>query len=511
MQVKKFEAPTIQEALETIKRELGPEAIILQTKNHKRGFGLMSKASVEVTAAVSERSMQKKDYVEKRVAERDRDAMRKMPADRQAEYFDKHGEKHLERLQQQASRDRVELQSGPGGARHTGLFGSSKTRTPANAPAPAAAPAKKITSTRYIDIDSQELPTYAAAAPAPRASQAAAAHGPSSGPSGATPGALGFGGGVEEEVRHLKRMIQELKSAQDTFSESRASRGPADPISASASPETLSTPALRDAFEQLVLNGVERRYALPLIKKVSFELGAQGDGHTTSPDAVLDALAGEIMQTAEVLSPMAGILPRAQSGDNSLPAVLSIVGPTGVGKTTTVAKLASEAILKRNLKVGLINLDSYKVAAFDQLGTYAKILNVPFRSCGSSEELQAALKDFQSLDLILVDTAGRSQRDPGSLREMQGMLAGIPMARTMLALSVTTRDAELYDMANRFAIFRPQGLIVSKLDEATAFGAVYNLSQRVKLPLLYFTTGQRVPEDIEDATGERVAALILEL
>src|SRR5438445_8017053 len=93
MQVKKFEAPTIQEALDNIKRELGPEAIILQTKNHKRGFGLMSKASVEVTAAVSERSLQKKQFVEKKIPEPTKDALKKMPAQRQAEFYDKYADR----------------------------------------------------------------------------------------------------------------------------------------------------------------------------------------------------------------------------------------------------------------------------------------------------------------------------------------------------------------------------------------------------------------------------------
>ena len=91
------------------------------------------------------------------------------------------------------------------------------------------------------------------------------------------------------------------------------------------------------------------------------------------------------------------------------------------------------------------------------------------------------------------------------------MLSSVPNLRTHLVLSVITRDSELYDMATRFSIFRPQGLIMSKLDEATIFGSIYNVSQKVKLPLLYFTTGQRVPEDIEEASRERVASLILNL
>jgi flagellar biosynthesis protein FlhF len=223
----------------------------------------------------------------------------------------------------------------------------------------------------------------------------------------------------------------------------------------------------------------------------------------------MDRVAGEIMLSTEVVSALAGIEPNR--GEGGKPAIIALVGPTGVGKTTTVAKLASEAALRRNLRVGLVNLDSYKVAAFDQLGTYAKILNVPFRSVASKEDLAVAMQDFQSLDLVIVDTTGRSQRDPDSLRELQELLVALPDARTHLVLSATTRDMELYDMANRFSAFRPRGIIMSKLDEATIYGAIYNVSQKIKLPLAYFTTGQRVPEDIEEATRERLASLILDL
>jgi flagellar biosynthesis protein FlhF len=302
---------------------------------------------------------------------------------------------------------------------------------------------------------------------------------------------------IEEEVKHLKRMIEEMKNSQDD-----GALGTGSQLLLSRS--KLSTPALQDAFEQLIVNGVDKKYAYDLIKKTAFELGEE---QARSPEAVLDLLAAEAMRSTEVSSPLSGIVPQSGNG----PIVIALVGPTGVGKTTTVAKIASEAILKRNLKVGLINLDSYKVAAFDQLGTYAKILNVPFRSAGTAQDLQAAISDFRGLDVVLVDTTGRSQKDPQALHEMQTLLSAVPSIRTQIVLSVTTRDTELYDVVNRFSVFRPEGIIMSKLDEGTIYGAIYNISQKAKLPLLYFTTGQRVPEDIEDATPERVASLILDL
>ena len=490
MQVKKFEAPTIQEALDNIKRELGPEAIILQTKKHKRGFGLMSRASVEVTAAVSERSMQKREFSEKRVSDRDRDAFKSMPAEKQAKIQDRYVERH------EAMHPRAGASGNSGLDALVGQMSErvEVSRQPARKGQPAPAPAKKITATRYIDIDADQIPEPKAAP--------IRAPGRSTVPAPSNP----LGMSVEDEVRHLKRMIEDLKTAQDQIQAAPTAEARAG-AEASGNVQALGTPALQDAFDQLILGGVEKRIAFNLIKRASFVLG---ESLAQNPDLVIDQLAAEIMEGVEISSPLAGIYPRAESNSPG-PGIIALVGPTGVGKTTTVAKIASEAILKRNMKVGLINLDTYKVAAFDQLGTYAKILNVPFRSVANFEDLGAAIRDFQSLDLILIDTTGRSQRDPSSLQEMHSTLQTIPGVRTQLVLSVTTRDNELYDMANRFSIFRPQGIIVSKLDEATIYGAIFNVAQKVKLPLLYFTTGQRVPEDIEEASKERVAALVLDI
>jgi flagellar biosynthesis protein FlhF len=503
MQVKKFEAPTIQEALETIKRELGPEAIILQTKKHKRGFGLMNQASVEVTAAISERSLQKKKFVETRLPEPSRSSVEKLTAEKQASFYNEYVEKHSR----------------------------SKERAGAESAAKAQRP---VTATPYVDIDDDESISirktgHAAygASPAKRGATAskpegraasqtqskAAATVSASVPqvaSGASAGSFGSFSGmsVEEELKHLKRMVQELKTAQD--------QGPASGAQAlmgAGRAGAFSTGALTDAFEQLVMNGVDKRYALKLVRQVGFELGPE---RAENPDDVLDQLASEIMSTTRTRSALADVEPRPRDPETgavmgALPAVIALVGPTGVGKTTTVAKLASEAILRRSLKVGLINLDCYKVAAFDQLATYAKILNVPFRSAGSLEELNAAIQDFSSLDLVLIDTTGRSQRDSGTIHEMQQLVHAVPGVKTELVLSATTRDHELYDMAKRFGVFQPGGIIVSKLDEAMMYGALYNIGQRTGLPLNYFTTGQRVPEDIEEASRERLVSLVMDL
>lgn len=447
MQIKKFEAPSIQEALDAIKRDLGPEAIILQTKRNRKGFGLMGGASVEVTAAISDRSMTKRAFSERRLPEEGKETIRNLPASRQADIL----EKSVERAQ-------------------------ARENKPAGIQVP-----KKLTERRYADIDSHDVPKTQAAS----ASRAAA-------PSAPAPQKL------EDEVRHLKRMIEELKIAQEDAG-SGASSGFASQLH--------DNPALMDAFEHLLMNGVDKRYALGLVKKAGFELGPQD---SKNPDAVLDQVTYEVMNALDTLNPFEHLTPgsRGEAG----PFCVALVGPTGVGKTTTLAKLASLAVLKKNLRVGLVNLDVYKVAAFDQLQTYAKILNVPFRSAQNLEEFHSALTDFRGLDLVLIDTTGRSQRDEASLKEMSELIRSLEIpVQVHLCAASSTRDLELYDIANRFSVFKPTALTITKLDESSLFGAVFNAAQRSKLPLSYFTTGQRVPEDLEEATRERVAALIMDL
>ncbi len=459
MQIKKYEAPTMQEALDTIKRELGPEAIILQTKKHKKGFGLMGGASVEVTAAISDRALQKKSFVEKVMPEDQRRGYASMPASAQAAVLNETVDYYQTRQQERRARDKIQV------------------------------PEARSTSARYAEIDSHEVEKMVSR-PAPRAPQAAPAAQPQTTQT-AIPAQL------SAEVQQLKRMIEEMKTAQEESGS--LNQGFATQLS--------STPALLDAFEHLILSGVDKRFALGLVKKAGFELG---ETEANNPDLVMDQIAYEVMASLDTLHPLENLQPGTR-GDQG-PMLVALVGPTGVGKTTTVAKIASDAILKRNLRVGLINLDAYKIAAFDQLATYAKILNAPFRSVHNEEELKAALGDFQPLDLVLIDTTGRSQKDLQSLKEMNHLLrsTGKPV-QSHLCVSAMTRDLEIYDIASKFSVFKPNALVMTKLDESAIFGSIYNASVKAKLPLSYFTVGQRVPEDLEEATRERVAALVMDL
>jgi len=471
MQVKKYEAPTVQEALDTIKRELGPEAIILKTKQHKRGFGLMSKGSVEVTVAVSERSLSKKKVTENRLTEESVNELQRLPADKQADLYEELLEKQISSV---SSKEKMQNQT--------------QKQDQAS---------KKITATRYIDIDDTEetkrlsnkgqqaMDTYQAT----RSDTSRMVRNNKS--------------KVEEEVDQLKRLIAEMKTEMDEKS-ALSNSG----VQSLMRQPALSTSALQNAYQQLVVAGVESRFALELVQNISFTLP---EAQLDDLDTVLDQLTLDLIENIHTENFFSTIQPRTEGNDIGAPILIALVGPTGVGKTTTVAKIASNAVNEKKLRVGMINVDNYKVAAFDQVATYAKILNLPFRSVANELELKHAVSDFKNLDLVILDTTGRSQKEVESLIEMQKLIHSQSNVKTYLTLSVAIRDAELHEMGKKFGIFRPEGLIFSKLDEALSYGSIYNLSHRLKLPVHYFTTGQKVPDDLESATPERLAALILDI
>lgn len=189
--------------------------------------------------------------------------------------------------------------------------------------------------------------------------------------------------------------------------------------------------------------------------------------------------------------------------------VAMLVGPTGVGKTTTIAKLAGRFGVSHGLRVGLITVDTYRVAAVDQLRTYAEIIDLPMQVVTSPEELPAALAVFAEFDLVLIDTAGRSPHDDRRLDELKQLVEAANPDHVFLVLSLACGAKPLHSAAERFAAVRPTSLILTKLDEAAGCGAILSASRDIVLPVTYLTAGQEVPRDIEPSNPCRIARLIL--
>ncbi|ABL01038.1 flagellar biosynthesis protein FlhF [Pelobacter propionicus] len=191
------------------------------------------------------------------------------------------------------------------------------------------------------------------------------------------------------------------------------------------------------------------------------------------------------------------------------PRIIALVGPTGVGKTTTTAKLAAMHAFNRGNKVALITMDIFRVGAIEQLKTYSRIMGIPIEVASTPKELESAVEKHADCDLIFIDTAGRSHKDTEKLNEMKQFFADkIPM-EVFLCLSATTKDRELTEILNCFSIFQISKVVFTKIDESESFGNMINVLMKGNLQVAYFTTGQRVPEDIEVATPSKLADMIL--
>jgi flagellar biosynthesis protein FlhF len=187
-----------------------------------------------------------------------------------------------------------------------------------------------------------------------------------------------------------------------------------------------------------------------------------------------------------------------------------LVGPTGVGKTTTVAKIAANQMMHQRRRVALVTVDVFRIGAVQQLETYARLMGLPFFVATNPEEAKkCAYQAKQVADLVLVDTIGRSPKHTDQLASLWELVAAMDPDEVLLTLPANGNPADLTLAADQFSIFCPTSLIITKLDEATQTGVIVNLVTRLNLPVSYVTTGQNVPEDLEVPTSERLAEWVL--
>jgi flagellar biosynthesis protein FlhF len=252
-------------------------------------------------------------------------------------------------------------------------------------------------------------------------------------------------------------------------------------------------------FMTLTGNRVCEDLALEIVTAVQKQLRPD---HLKQADFVKERLAEHI----EKLIPTAGPIKRTKTG---APHVVALIGPTGVGKTTTIAKLAANLQLKEKRRVGLITIDTYRIAAIDQLKKYADIIRANLRVVGSPDDLRNAVASMNDCDYVLIDTAGRSPNDAMKLSELRNFLSSAQPDEVHLVLSMTCSQEAVELAIDRFNNVRADRMIFTKLDEAPHVGMMLNIVRKVNKPVSYLTTGQDVPEDIEDGRGKRLAQLIL--
>ena len=186
-----------------------------------------------------------------------------------------------------------------------------------------------------------------------------------------------------------------------------------------------------------------------------------------------------------------------------------LVGPTGVGKTTTIAKLAGKLSLIDKKKVGLVTVDTYRIGAIEQLRTYAEIMELPFKVVITLKEMEVALDSMKECDVILIDTTGRSSKNTMQLSELRAFVEKVNTKNIHLVISSTTKNNDVEAIVNGYKVLNYSNLIITKLDETSTYGSILNILDYAKKPLSFVTIGQSVPDDIKNLTAKEISNLIM--
>ena len=195
--------------------------------------------------------------------------------------------------------------------------------------------------------------------------------------------------------------------------------------------------------------------------------------------------------------------------DKVLENIVVLVGPTGVGKTTTIAKLAGKLSLIEKKKVGLITIDTYRIGAVEQLKTYADIMNIPFQVVFTIKDMGKAIENMSDCDVILIDTTGRSSKNRMQISELRAFIDKVNTDNIHLVISCTTKNRDIDVIVEGYKELNYNNVIITKLDETSTYGSILNILQAAKKPISFVTTGQNVPEDIKVMNTEELVKLVL--
>jgi flagellar biosynthesis protein FlhF len=469
MQVKKFEAKSMKEALELVKLHLGPEAIILSAKDHSRGFGLAGQKSVEVTAAISEETLRRKQLAESKLTATLKSRYILETARRQRDFIDK-----------------------------------------ANlvAPVPPPRPAPKM---RYADIQDEELnggynsPAsvrhVSAPAPSPigrevidaqtRVKSAAErawramAEAEGAPPRPATVQEAGVIRDLKAEIHELKKTLAGFQKMPQTF------------VNMHPGAEFGIIYELSSLYQKLIRAGLSVDNSVELLKQAQT---------TLTPE--------QIKKVAFVEAWIArSVMEQTRIADNRTTARLhAFMGPAGQGKTSALVKTAGHMVICEKKKIAIVTTDLAKVGASEQLRIYAQILNVPFACLRSREEWPDLLRQLSQVDHILIDYPGYNLKSMQEIDSLRGLLPSKELQPVLhYVQSVLANDETAFETGARYQVIGFDDVIFTGLDEAAQHGLIFNFQKKFQVPLHSFGIGRQIPEDFEPATRERVVDLIFKL
>lgn len=298
-------------------------------------------------------------------------------------------------------------------------------------------------------------------------------------------------------IGYMKKKNGLIKSFQAGVKTTQSKHNP--PVQSNCYFQDDSRDIITTLRRNILSQGVEEDIALQLIE----ELKKIGSIQTfLTKDRLKDGFVNVFDRMGIISSPI-----RIENRKKKL---IAFIGPTGVGKTTTVAKLAAAIAIDMKKNVALITLDNYRIGAVAELEIYARIIGVPMKTAFNCNELKRTIKEFKEVDIILIDTAGISRKDERQINELKAFFDKIRMDEIHLLLSATTKDDDLDDMLKNYKRLPVNRLIFTKLDETATYGNMLNQIVKSKIPVSYFTNGQQVPEDIHEGTMEKLAGLLVD-
>ena len=298
---------------------------------------------------------------------------------------------------------------------------------------------------------------------------------------------------IEEKLDSLQSLLeQQLQKPEEEKEEKEESAPP-------VKEESETDKFMRLLHDTMLENEVDEKYAQEIIEEIEL---------VNKPNMPFDyALANIYQKMILKFGKSSGIEPAS----NGIKLVF-FIGPTGVGKTTTIAKIASKFRVDEKKKVAMLTADTYRIAAVEQLRTYANILEVPFRVIYTVEEISKALEDFRDYDYIMIDTAGHSHQNATQKDNMCNIIHSVDdkvEKEVHLVLSATTKYRDLISIADSYREMADYKLIFTKLDETTTLGNLLNLRLYTGASLSYVTYGQNVPDDIEDFNPQKTVKRLL--
>lgn len=499
MRIKVFKAPTLREAMALVKDEFGSDAVILKKKNVSKGgfLGYNKKEYVEVTAAIDEEAKigSRANHAKKLQAA----AEAALPKSVLAQYKTAGTESGLAMAREKSvgSRTRKTSPSRPttGSTARTrkshlqednvSPYGSSEFAPLENSFKPAEPEQAKSRVIKAAHVPEMNIQTQnsslsmpqmpAAGMPQMTAANMQQMAQPQNVQQPApSPEQAEKINQLETELAQMKEILQEVMSKENRSS------------------DTLS---LQDALKQ---QEVEDMVIQDMIAHMS---------------------AGEILAAKNMPLAVSALSRYLQSAvkfsegisleKTGSPKIVALIGTTGVGKTTTLAKIAARLVLEQGINVALITADTYRISAVEQLKTYSDIIGLPLEIVYSPAELKAAIHKHRNKQLILIDTAGRSQHNDYQMQELQSFLEVDPDIERHLVLSSTTKNRDAYDILEKFSVCEPKYVVFTKTDETNSVGLILNLLYKKKITLSYLTNGQSVPDDIVPAQPEKLAELLL--